>query len=458
MSEARARPADPAAGPADPTVCPTGPRGRLGFGSMLEYTKDPLGFLTSCARIYGDVVRTRFYHFPFLFFNHPDAVQEVLVVRNKSLRESYVYRHMLTDFLGDSLFRGEFHLQMRRAAYPALHALRVNAFVQVMVADAQRILATWTVGETRDLLDEMHRLTFDLSTGVLFGGDLGQDPVRVVNAFEVIMRCLQERIASPIDLPMRIPTRSHLRWRRAVKRLDEVIYALIRARRACGTDSGDLLSMLMTSEAADGSPPTDRQLRDEIALVFLAGHEATSLVLAWAFTLLAHHPPADAALEAELRAVLDGRAPTADDLPNLRYTRQVVKEAMRLYPPVWALCREAREDFTVGGCPVPRGTQVLVSQWVVHRDARWYPQPERFMPERWTDAMEQALPRWAYFPFGGGARECIGRGFAMTELVLLLALVAQRFRMVVADDRPLEILPSITLRPRHRIRVTLAAR
>lgn len=457
MSNIEARPAGPAPRSSDGDGRPAGPKGRFGFGSMLEYTRDPLGFLTSCARAYGDVVRARFYYFPFLFFNHPSAVEEMLVVRSRSLRESYVYRHMLTDFLGDSLFRGDFHLQMRRAAYPAIHARRVASFVDAMVADTQRTLAAWAGGQTRDLLAEMHRLTFKVSTGVLFGADLGQDPADVVDAFEVIMRCLQERIASPIDLPMRIPTRSHIRWARAVRRLDEVIYRLIRARRA-DTDSADLLSMLLQSEAADGSRPTDRQLRDEIALVFLASHEATSLALVWALYLLARHPEADAALHAELRAELGGRAPAVDDLPKLRYTRQVVKEAMRLYPPVWALCREAREDLSVSGCPVPRGTQVLVSQWVVHRDARWFPEPERFMPERWTDAMERALPRFAYFPFGGGSRECIGWGLAMTELVLLLAMIAQRFRMVVAADQPVEILPSITLRPKHGMRVTLAAR
>ncbi|PYS76083.1 MAG: cytochrome P450, partial [Acidobacteria bacterium] len=245
---------------------------------------------------------------------------------------------------------------------------------------------------------------------------------------------------------------------RAVREIDRVVYHIIAGRRASGEDTGDLLSMLLRAQDEDGTQMTDRQLRDEVMTLFIAGHETTALTLTWAWYLLAQNPEAEKKLHAELEEVLGGRAPSVDDLPRLRYCEWVVKESMRLYPPAWGVGREAVRDCEVGGYRIPEGMQIFTFQWVVQRDARWYDEPESFRPERWREEVASRLPKFAYFPFGGGPRQCIGNSFATMEAVLVLSTIARRFRLRLADSHAVELLPAMSLRPKGGVWLKLERR
>jgi cytochrome P450 len=253
-----------------------------------------------------------------------------------------------------------------------------------------------------------------------------------------------------------IPVPAMIRVKRAVRELDEIVDRIIRQRRASGEDTGDLLSMLMAARDEDGSGMTDRQLRDEILTFLLAGHETTAVSLSWTWYLLSQHPEVEQKLREELTQVLGGRAPRLEDLPRLPYTDKVVKESMRLYPPAWSLARTVTKEVELGGYRLPVGANVVMSQWILHRDPRFFEQPEQFNPDRWTAEAAQRLPRFAYFPFGGGPRLCIGASFAMMEANLLLAAIAQRFQLRLAPGHSVAALPSITLRPRYGMRMTLS--
>jgi cytochrome P450 len=243
-----------------------------------------------------------------------------------------------------------------------------------------------------------------------------------------------------------------------VAQIEKILYRIIAERRALGRDAGDLLSMLLAAQDEDGSKMTDRQLRDETITLFLAGHETTASTLSWTWWLLAQNPTVEKKLHAELDAVLGGRAPAFDDLPNLAYAGHVISEALRLYPPAWGMARLAVEDHEIAGYPVKKGMGVAMAQWVVHRDPRWYDAPEEFRPERWENDLMKRLPRFAYFPFGGGPRQCIGNAFALMEATLILATIARKFRLRLVPGHPVVPLASITLRPRHGVRVTLESR
>jgi cytochrome P450 len=276
---------------------------------------------------------------------------------------------------------------------------------------------------------------------------------------ETVLRSFTARVNRFIRLPDFIPTLGNIRLRRAVKRLDSIIFEIIARRRATGEDRGDLLSMLLNAQDEDGGDRmTDRQLRDEAMTLFMAGHETTANTLTWAWYLLAQHPEVEARLHEELDRVLGDRAPTMADLSSLPYTEHVITETLRLYPTVWILGREAIEPSQVGGYRVPVGTTVYMSQWVVHRDPRFFDDPESFRPERWQDGLLKRIPRYAYFPFGGGPRICIGNGFAMMEAVLLLATIAQRFRLVLEPGTKAKLMPTMTLRADGGIPMTLASR
>ena len=249
-----------------------------------------------------------------------------------------------------------------------------------------------------------------------------------------------------------------MRSRKAVDRLDEVLYRIIDQRRNGHVETEDLLSMLLSARDDSGAGMDSKQLRDEVMTLLLAGHETTATTLAWTFYLLAQNPRAEFELLAELRGVTSGRVPTYQDLPKLRFTEAIVRESLRLYPPAWAMGRQAIEDCSIGGYEVPRNTTIYMSQWVVHRDARYFDEPEQFRPERWMDSLQKTLPRFAYFPFGGGPRVCIGASFAMMEATLLLAAIASRFRLTLMPDQTIELWPSITLRPRNGIKMVVSKR
>ncbi len=422
---------------------PPGPEGRLVAGNLPEYARDQLGFLTRCAREYGDVVRLRFFNVWVFLPNHPDHTEHALVGNHRDFIKDRAESSGLR-FLGSGLLTsgGEFWRRRQRLARPTFHRQRINACGGTMVEDAQRTLGSWRSGEVRDFAGEMSRLTLGIVAKIRFGAISDSERETVGAALAVI---LSRFITGGVlfKAPERLPTPANLRFRRAILRLEGVIYGIVERRRKSGESTGDLLSMLLSArdeEAGEGM--NDRQLRDEVMTILLAGHETTALNLAWTFYLLTRHPEAEAKLLAELEEALGDRTPTVADLPRLRYAGAVIKESLRLYPPVWGFGREAHSGCEIGGYRVPAGTQLTVSQWVTHRDERFFEEAEEFVPERWLDGSTDGLPKYAYFPFGGGPRLCIGRQFATLEATLLLATIARRFRLRRAGHRLCRNRPS----------------
>jgi cytochrome P450 len=296
------------------------------------------------------------------------------------------------------------------------------------------------------------RLTLHVIGRTLFAADVGRDADAVAGALEVATNYFLSPYSPPPWLGW-LPLPGVLRYRRAVRSLDRIVRGMIRRRREAGAGGDDLLARLLAARDEHGRPLSEQLVRDEMMTLFLAGHETTALALSYSFYLLAKHPAAEAELAAELDAVLGDDPPTAADVPRLRYTEWVVRESMRLYPPAWSLGREALADCEVGGFFVPKGTQLAPIQWVVHRDRRWFDDPETFRPERWDNDLARRLPRCAYFPFGDGPRVCIGERFAMLEAVLILATAAQRYRLSLPPGPPLRLVPSVTLRPKGGLRM-----
>lgn len=430
---------------------PAGPKGNFLLGNLSEFQQDRLGFLEKTARNYGDVVRVRFAHMPFYLLNHPDLVEDVLQMKNKSFVKN-VTEEVWFVLLGNGLLisEGEFWRRQRRLMQPSFHRERIAEYGRIMVTFTRRMLEGWRDGETRDVHADMMRVTLEVVAKALFDADVAGEAKEVGDALEVLLGEFEKRMLTPIQIPMKIPTPGNLRFSRAVGALENILAEIVHERRAAGESSQktDLLQLLLDARDEDGSGMTDKQLRDELMTLILAGHETTANALAWTWYLLSEHPEVEERLVAELGSVLSGRAPSVADLPNLRYADKIVRESMRLYPPVWTLeGRRAIHDVEIGGYHVPRGTTMLVSPWLAHHDARYYHDPERFNPDRWTDSFTKELPRYAYFPFGGGPRFCIGQSFAMMEAVLILATVAQRYRLKMAPGQTVTPYPSITLRP-----------
>jgi cytochrome P450 len=430
------------------------------MGNMREFNGDALGFVERCAREFGDVVLTRFLYVPALFLYHPDHVEYVLATGSKNfikaatLRSPFFHR-----LVGKGLVtsEGDFWRRQRRLAQPAFHRNRVEAYARTMVAYAERMLSGWRDGQALDAHEEMTLLTQAVVAQTLFSADVSGDSREIGEALSRLVRPFASQTTLKWILDNRLPTPGHLRFNRDVRRIDRFVYRLIEGRRASGEDTGDLLSMLLAAQDEDGSGMTDKQLRDELMTIFLAGHETTAVALTWAWYLLARSPEAEARLAAELGEVLGGRAPTVEDLPRLRYADWVVKESMRLYPPAWAVGRECVRECEVGGYRVPKGMQLIAYPWVTQRDPRWFADPLAFRPERWGEEAIARIPKYAYFPFGGGPRLCIGNYFATMEAVLILATVAQRFRLRLLPGQEVEILPALSLRPKRGLKVKLEA-
>jgi len=417
--------------------------------------------LERAARGFGDVAALRFGPRRVMLLSDPELIREVLVARHREFIKSYALQRARV-LLGEGLLTSEepLHLRQRRLAQPAFHRERIAGYGSVMATYAERVAEGWRPGGEVDVAREMTRLTLSIAGTTLFGADVAGEAEEISAALTDAIG-LFDRLVNPLGpLLDRLPTPGTRRMRRARARLDATIYRMIAERRRSGVDRGDLLTMLLLAQdtEGDGGGMSDLQLRDEALTIFLAGHETTANALSWSWYLLARHPEAEAALHAEVDRVLGGRLPTADDLSALPYTRAVLAESMRVFPPAWVLGREPLQDVEIGGYRAPKGSIVLMSPWVTQRDPRWWSDPLRFDPARWTPETEAALPRFAYFPFGGGPRKCIGEGFAWMEGILLLAVFAQRWRLRLVPGHPVETLPQITLRPRHGIRMVAERR
>jgi cytochrome P450 len=425
---------------------------------------DPLGLFTDWAHRYGDIFHYRVFHRHIYFINHPDLIKEVLVTRAPSFIKGEAVRANRRIF-GNGLLsnEGSSWLQQRRLIQPAFHHSHIASYASIMVEYTERMLSNWHDGESRDIHQDMMRLTLEIVAMALFSVQIASDKDRVALALDTLMELsMGARMILPAAF-RRIPTRDNRRYECATRELDNIVYGLIRERQSNPAAASlhafeDLLGTLLKARYEDGSAMPTEQLRDEVMTLLLAGHETTAVSLSWVWLLLSQHPEAEQKLWAELRTVLNGRSPRLDDLPNLPYTERVVKEAMRLYPPVWAIVRTAVKECEIGGYRVPAKSPVIMSQWVMHRDHRYYDQPDLFLPDRWLDERCKTAPRFSYFPFGGGPRICIGASFAQTEAALVLATIAQRYQIRVTSTAPIEPAPSITLRPRHGIPVTLTRR
>jgi cytochrome P450 len=436
---------------------PPGPRGLPIVGNLFEPRGDAIGYMSRSLREYGDIVFFRFLGVPMCLANRPEYIESVLVTQHQNFEKSKDYR-ALRRVLGYGLLtnEGELWRRQRKLVQPAFYHDRIAAYADIMVQYTEQALAAWQDGQTRDVHDDMMRLTLDIVAKTLFDSDVSHEAEDVSSALHVLMGKFMRQAGFAFLLPRFVPIPTTRRSQSAVQQLDRVIYGIIRQRRADRRMSGDLLSILLQARDDEGLGMTDRQLHDEIMTLFLAGHETTANALSWTWYLLAQNPAAELALTEELTSVLGRRAPTVADLPRLPYTERVVKESMRLFPPVWVIGRRALFSFRLGEYLLPAGTNVLMSQYLMHRDARYFPDPLSFDPDRWKQ--EDALPRFAYFPFGGGPRVCVGAGFAMMETVLLLATIAQRYKLELVPGQTIEALPSVTLRPKSGIRMILTRR
>ena len=437
-----------------------GPKGNPILGVMADFSRDTFGFIERC-RDYGDVVRMRFLYLTAYFLYHPDDIEYVVSTNAKNFIKSRNQRSPLFQRLvGHGLLtsEGEVWKRQRRLAQPAFHRHRINAYAETMTDYAQRTISTWREGDIRDIHRDMMRLTLEIVVKTLFNSDVSADADKVGRVLSRIVAPFAGQATLKWIMDNRLPTTTHRLFNQDAREIDLIIYRIINERRRSGRDEGDLLSMLLKAHDEDGTHMNDKQLRDEVMTIFLAGHETTALTLSWAWYLLAQDPETEKKFHAELAEVLGGRLPTMEDLSRLQYTEMIARECMRLYPPAYALGREAVKECEIGGFRVPAGTQVFMFQWVTQRDARFFTQPERFYPERWTEDFSNSLPKYAYFPFGGGPRACIGNYFAMMEIVLLLATIGQRFRFSLLPDHPVMLMPAMSLRPKDGIRVAVEQR
>jgi cytochrome P450 len=444
-----------------PVRRPPGPKPRLLIGNFPVASPDPLRMFTSWAREFGDMFYYRAGWIHVYFLNHPDLIESVLVNQPQNFLKDRVIQNSRW-FLGEGLLTSEGAVwrRQRRLSQPAFHRQRLESYAQTIIACGTEVLSSWRDGEIRDLHQEMMQLTLRIVAKVLFSVEVRTETEQVAQSLNLLMKHSSgaRMILPPAMRYLPLPFLN--RVRESVRRLDDVVYGIIRERRMNRhiPDHGDLLSMLMTSEDEDGSHMSDRQLRDEIMTFLLAGHETTALSLSWTWYLLSHHSQVEEKLRRELQQVLAGRAPRFEDLPQLCYAEAVIKESMRLYPTAWSLARRAARDCELGGYLIPAGANVVMSQWIMHRDPRFYEHPDQFNPDRWFTQAAQQLPRFAYFPFGGGSRLCIGASFAIVEAVLLLTAIAQKFRFEIVSGHSLVPVPSITLRPKHGMNMTLRQR
>ncbi len=437
---------------------PPGPPGYFLVGSFPLGARDPLKLLTRWASQYGDIFYYRAFTTHVYFLNSPDAIESVLVTNSRDFikgRGLQVNKRLFGNGLLTS--EGDFWLRQRRLCQPAFHRDCLRAFSPTMVAYAERMLEHWRDGEVRDIQEELTRLTLQIVAKTLLGVEMGELVQEVSRSVRPIMQFnTRGRILMP--LVRYFPTPLNIRYRLAVRRLEEIVTRIMDKRRANEAAENDLLFVLLQARDERGHSMTDTQLRDEVMTLLLAGHETTALALCWTFYLLALHPEVENRLLKEIDEALEGRLPEFADLAQLKYAENVIRESMRLYPPAYAMARVALKDCEIAGYRVPRGASVVMSQWIMHRDPRFFERPEEFDPGRWTEEFMKRLPNFAYFPFGGGPRVCIGASFAMEEAMLLLTMILRKFRLRLCSEEKVEPLAALTLRPAPGLKMKLQRR
>jgi cytochrome P450 len=440
------------------------PTGSPVIGNIREFQQDRLGFLLRLRQEYGDIVHFRLFKSDIYLLSRSHMIKQVLVDHHKRYYKGRAYQR-IRYALGNGLLtsEGDFWLRQRRLVQPSFHRKKLESLPPVITAVAEEMLESWRAiaskGEPVDINSEMMRLALTIVSRALFKTDVGDKAQEVADSLNILMEQSQRRIQNPLLLPPILPTRDDRIFRRAVNTLDEIVYGIIDNRRRSAEEDNDLISSLIAATDADtGERMTDQQLRDEVITLFLAGHETTANALSWTWYLLSKYPEVERKLFSELEQVLGGRAPTLSDLTNLQYTRMVIDESIRLYPPAWLISRTAREDDVIDGVMIPAGSIAFLSPYVTHRHPAYWDNPEGFDPERFSKHNLEDRPDFAYFPFGGGPRLCIGNNFALMEAQLVMATLVQHFRVELVPGHPIEFQPSITLRPRHGILCWLRSR
>lgn len=444
-----------------PRKTPPGPKGNFLLGNLAAVSRDWLGFYAKCAKEYGDVVRLRYLHVPICLVMHPRDIESVLVTNAGNFTKSADYR-ALARVLGNGLLtnEGKAWQRQRGLIQPAFRHENILSYAPVMIRAARRMLESWSGGKPRNVHADMMAVTLEVVAQCLFGADVAGVTDRVGRDMEVVTDRFMTDAGQALLLPFDLPDFLAPARRDAIRDLDKIIHGIIRERRASNECRGDLLDALLQARDAEGQPMTNAQLRDEVMTLFLAGHETTAIALSWTCYLLSQHPQVEAKLVEELQAAFGDREPKLEDLPRLRYTEMVLKESMRLYPAVWGIGRRAIADCEIGGYRVTAGTNIFIFQSLTQRDPRFFPDPDAFDPERWCEDPVRSgkIPRFAYFPFGGGPRVCVGAAFAMMEATLLLAMIQRAFHLELVPGHPVELLPSVTLRPKYGIQVTVQRR
>jgi cytochrome P450 len=445
-----------------PRTDPPGPKVNLVLAIIAQilpkwFPFDPLEF-SLMLRQFGDVAYYRVGPLRVYQLNHPDLARQVLVEQPEKFFKARFIKRAFRPFAGNGLFTSDGALwrQQRKLMQPAFHHKQLATYADVMVDHTLHMVDSWRDGEIRDIGSEMTSLTLGIVVKSLFGADIRRESQDVAARMVALLDATNQRVTSVIQIPDWVPTPRNVREQRALAKLDENLKDMIRTRRTPAGQRIDLLSALLGAVDADnGTRMSDQQLRDEMMTLFLAGHETTANALTWTWYLLSQHPEVEARLREETCRTLRGRTPTVADLPNLPYSEMVVREAMRLYPPAPGFAREPIENVKIGGYDVPKGSLVMVSTYALHRDPRFFRDPESFDPERFAPGWEGRLPRFAYLPFGGGPRVCIGNGFAMMEARLILSTVAARYRLQLEPNQRVAPIQMVTLRPRNGIRMKL---
>jgi cytochrome P450 len=438
---------------------PPGPKLSLFDQLLYRPGRNPLDFFPMLARRYGDLAAFRMGGETVVFVNHPQYIKDILVTHNRKFIKGRGLESAKR-LLGQGLLTSEdpVHLRQRRLLQPAFHRERIESYGTTMVQYAERMRQGWTAGEPIDIAQEMMRLTLSIAGKTLFDVDVQAKAADVGRALTAVMNSFWTTMLPFIDVLERLPVPQLRRARTAREQLDAMIYRLIAERRAEGAAlerRGDLLSMLLLAQDEEDQHRgmTDQQVRDEAMTIFLDGHETTANALTWTWFLLSGVPEVERCLHLEVDRVLQGRAPTVADLPALRFVEQVVTESMRLYPPAWLIGRRAVEEYRIADYRFPPRTIFVTSPYVTQRDPRFFPDPDRFDPSRWTPAFRSTLPLFAYFPFGGGPRRCIGESFAWMELILVVATLAQRWSLRLVPGHPVVAQPVVTLRTKHGVRM-----
>jgi cytochrome P450 len=445
------------------SIRPPGPKQKfpVPLTNLLAIRRDPLGLLMRLAREYGDLAAFKLGPQQLFLVSHPDCIRDILVTHHRNFMKGEGMQRTKR-LVGEGLLTSEdeFHLRQRRLSQPAFHRERIAAYGTTITEYAARMSDEWLPGETRDIADEMTRLTLAITGKTLFDSDVESEAREISDAVNEFIFYFNRMFLPFSNLLEKWPLPAERRLRRARRRLDETVYRMIDEHRQGGSDRGDLLSMLIRArdEENSGSCMTDLQLRDETMTIFVAGHETISNALTWTWYLLSQHPEVETKLAAEVDRVTGGRRPHADDYSQLPYTQMVLAEAMRLYPPIFVMGRRALDDYQIGGYHIPAGSILLMSQYVMHHSETYFPDPFEFDPERWQPEARDSRPKYSYFPFGGGPRVCIGEGLAWMEGVLVLATIAQRWRMRIAPGHRVIVQPIQLLKPKDGMKMILQPR